>query len=387
MKAIKMRFYPIIILLLISAAAWSASEEDNEPVAPRISSSAPKVLDEVLSKKTTLIEVAIENGRVEMITKDGRRIEVDLNATEMDIPEIPEFDGIINRPDLPHKMAVPDKNVQVTTGKTKIIEEAEEIEHDIIVLGSDVIVRGAVDGDILAINGDITVTSTGRVNGDVSSIGGKIEKESGAVIRGEIVETPIYGLKRPDISFPSPLLIISALFLLFALVAASLAPKNVGKVQLMIIKGTLKSLLLGYVYFLALPFVIVILAITIIGIPVAILVLPLLICAALILGFAAFSIIVGEKFLEMINTPEKSPLFSVLLGATLCQAVFVVGALITIFGGFVGGIGKVFEIVGLVVFVLVIIPISFGASITTFLGTRPKDINPIEINQQKPVAQ
>ena len=81
-----MRFYPIIILLLISAAAWSASEEDNEPVAPRISSSAPKVLDEVLSKKTTLIEVAIENGRVEMITKDGRRIEVDLNATEMDIP-------------------------------------------------------------------------------------------------------------------------------------------------------------------------------------------------------------------------------------------------------------------------------------------------------------
>ncbi|MBD3232625.1 MAG: hypothetical protein GF315_02765 [candidate division Zixibacteria bacterium] len=340
-------------------------------------------LEDVFNRDLTIIELSIENGHVEMLTEDREWIEFDLSPKGVAVPEIPQLEGIIRmeRGQIP---LTPDKGERkfVWSGdETMIIEESEEVLHDIFVMGSDVIVKGYVGGNIVALDGDILVTSTGRVDGDVSTIGGEVEKEPGAIIKGERIETPgLPGVSAPDIHFPSPVLVFLFVSVIFSMAVISIAPRNVLKVKNAINDKVVKSLLLGYLYVIGIPFVIAILAITVIGIPV-IIALPFIVFAALLLGFTAFSSLIGQRFLEWVNIPEKSPLLTVLTGAVLCQILIVFGALIGTLGGFLNGISTMFTVIGIIVLFGIVLPVSFGAAITTVFGTRPKTVVTVRLKQ------
>jgi hypothetical protein len=56
-------------------------------------------------------------------------------------------------------------DVEIATGET--VEE-------VVSVGGDVLVRGAVAGDAVSIFGDVRVTPSGRVDGDVVSVGGEV---------------------------------------------------------------------------------------------------------------------------------------------------------------------------------------------------------------------
>ena len=72
-----------------------------------------------------------------------------------------------------------------------VIEENELVDGDVIVLNGTLEIDGEIDGDVLAIYGDVDLGSTALVKGDVISVNGKVWTEDESTIRGDIVVTHI----------------------------------------------------------------------------------------------------------------------------------------------------------------------------------------------------
>ena len=75
------------------------------------------------------------------------------------------------------------------------IEPDEFIRGDVVTLRGTVHVQGEVDGDVVAVFGNVELDSTAWVNGDVVSVGGKIYRSRNAHVGGDIVQTSITGVR------------------------------------------------------------------------------------------------------------------------------------------------------------------------------------------------
>jgi len=78
------------------------------------------------------------------------------------------------------------------------IEPDEFIRGDVVTLRGKIHVQGEVDGDVVAVFGNVELDSTAYVDGDVVSVGGKIYRAKGAYIDGDLVQTTITGVKVDD---------------------------------------------------------------------------------------------------------------------------------------------------------------------------------------------
>lgn len=67
------------------------------------------------------------------------------------------------------------------------IPDGRRLEGDVAVLGGPVEIAGRVAGDVVVINGDLTLQATGRVDGDVTIVGGRATLAEGAQVQGEVV--------------------------------------------------------------------------------------------------------------------------------------------------------------------------------------------------------
>jgi cytoskeletal protein CcmA (bactofilin family) len=64
------------------------------------------------------------------------------------------------------------------------IAEGDTIQGDLVVKYGTLTVRGAVNGDILVVNGSIVIKSTAHIKGNVRSMNGSIIKDDGAIVEG-----------------------------------------------------------------------------------------------------------------------------------------------------------------------------------------------------------
>lgn len=71
------------------------------------------------------------------------------------------------------------------------IQENERIDGDVMMLKGTLVIHGQVDGNVLAVFGDVQVRSTAEVNGDVVSVNGKVWTHDEAVISGDVVVTSV----------------------------------------------------------------------------------------------------------------------------------------------------------------------------------------------------
>ena len=78
------------------------------------------------------------------------------------------------------------------------IEPGEVISGTVVTLRGSIEVKGEVDGDVVAVFGNVELDSAAYVSGDVVSVGGKIYRESDAFVGGDIVQTSISGVKVDD---------------------------------------------------------------------------------------------------------------------------------------------------------------------------------------------
>jgi uncharacterized RDD family membrane protein YckC len=226
-------------------------------------------------------------------------------------------------------------------------------EDAVAVLGSTT-VNGTVHGNAVAVLGNLTLGPNARVDGDVVCIGGTEVRDPGAFVGGQDVHKGVsidadehpefagwlhHGLSHghlflPWARHPSFWIYILCLFAFYALLALAF-PTGIAKCGDALVQRPGITFLTGVLSLLAVPFLFILLFVTLVGIPVAVIVLPLSVIAALLFGKAAIYSLVGRSILG-----TRSPAaVTTLVGAFLLLALYFVpflGGMLWTFVGFLG---------------------------------------------------
>jgi uncharacterized RDD family membrane protein YckC/cytoskeletal protein CcmA (bactofilin family) len=223
-------------------------------------------------------------------------------------------------------------------GDEKVPGDAVAVMGDLTVDGSvagdavavigDNTINGPVDGDAVAVMGDLKLGPKARVGGDVVCIGGTLQRDPQAVIEGKIVNQSsgnrFHGL-RPLHMFVAHgfktvwFWVINSLILALYALVALLFPKAVRSVGDTLVEHPGKSFLAAFLTVLALPVVFIILCVTVIGIPLAILLVPASV-GFMMFGKASFYALVGRKI-----TQDRLHLsIAVLIGGLICGLFFLI---------------------------------------------------------------
>jgi uncharacterized RDD family membrane protein YckC len=185
----------------------------------------------------------------------------------------------------------------------------------VAVMGSNT-VNGTVDGNAVAVLGDLTLGPNAHVSGNAVSVGGTVNKDPTAVVDGNVVPINIggasvtgegpasfwkHGLKlgRPVAFGPHLHLFWFANLCLaaFYLSLVFLFPSGIAKCSDTLAKRPGITLLTGFLAMLGLPVLGILLLVTVIGIPVALIVLPVGVLACIMFGKAAVYSVIGRSML------------------------------------------------------------------------------------------
>lgn len=225
-------------------------------------------------------------------------------------------------------------------GYTVDVKPGAQIERDVTVFCARLTMYGTVGGDLKGttggliisgtVNGNVKVKAdeiilmpTAKIIGDLRYTSEKEAKiESGAQILGETVWTPKETKKSgPSSIFTGKSLISEMIFLLALMITGVvltiLCKKNAYQAKLAVGDSFLKSMGLGFVFFICIPLGILILTVTVIGIPIAVITF----FAYLVFIYIAkipVATFVGEKTLKIFGKQgEPSPIWSMLLGLVI----------------------------------------------------------------------
>lgn len=237
------------------------------------------------------------------------------------------------------------------------------IFKDLVAIKGNVNVKGDVGGDVVAVLGNVHLFPTARVAGDAVSIGGKVEKDEGAKIEGKITEIAISKEGAKMIETYAPLmavvgvggfLVVKALVLLgfigLSMIVVSFMTKQIGVISSKIEKQWFKMLLWGILGYILICPLAVLLAITIVGIPLILVELVLVSCA-MVMGYIAGSQLIGKKFTKAIRKPNQPMIVEVTWGLVL---LFLLD--------FVPVLGPIVK--------CLVMTIGFGSAIVTRLGQK-----------------
>ncbi|MHC1740040.1 MAG: polymer-forming cytoskeletal protein [Anaerolineaceae bacterium] len=192
-------------------------------------------------------------------------------------------------------------------GGTVTIENGASVTGDIVLLGGTVSVNGTVNGNLVAIGGAASLGDTAVINGDIVTVGASLKKSDLAKVTGTITEqTPSANLGQGDgWQFPwqskQNLLssFLTAAFESLALAALAvvlglLLPKQIQRVTNSIQSEPLVAGGVGLLTIVGSPVLLLILVVTIVLIPVALLFI-LTFGLAFVFGWMALGNFIGQK--------------------------------------------------------------------------------------------
>lgn len=254
----------------------------------------------------------------------------------------------------------------VRIGDSVTVAENEQVDGDVVAIGGSAEILGAVEGDVVVVGGSLDLGPKSRVKGDVNVVGGSVDRAPGAFIGGKINDVRIGNIgpwrrggdRDGDGASSKPSRTMSArwgvgglvgtlvrgsLLLLGALLVMALGGRFVSTVAERTGSDPLRSGLIGLlaeVLFVPLLVItVVVLAISIIGIPLLLLV-PFAIVLALVLmliGFTGVAYQVGRWVAPRVGVSSDSQYMAVAVGVTAVLALTVVARLAGLAGGFVFG--------------------------------------------------
>lgn len=213
-----------------------------------------------------------------------------------------------------------------------------EVQGNVVAVGGDIRIEGRVAGDVVGVGGRISLSDTAEVNGNVTVVGAGLDRAAGARISGSINNIGIGDfLRHPNVhmsgwhwfGFANPIGYLIYLLGLFALtlLTVSLFPAHVGNVADYMEKDWGRSALVGLLTLLLIAPVTVLVAITVIGIPLAA-VLWAGFFLAKMLGYVAMVSLLGNRItnsIEISNNMSRLALGVLILG--LIRYVPLLGAL------------------------------------------------------------
>ena len=228
------------------------------------------------------------------------------------------------------------ENERVEFGRGVEIKKDEKVESA-VAFGGPITIAGDVEGDAVAFGGNLHVTESGHVHGDAASFGGRIIIDEGGRVDGEktqvgagkMVAGMIPALAAADAperhlstgaTIGFGLLRAAAEFLCFFLLGMLvlvLVPKRTLVVAEAIERHPLKAGGIGFAVMVAALPLTLLLIITILGIPLAILLWPALFVSGFF-GYVALALVIGRKLPAGV-IPTNNALFA--LGAAVIVAV------------------------------------------------------------------
>jgi hypothetical protein len=216
-----------------------------------------------------------------------------------------------------------------------------ELHGDAIAIFGDITILGKVAGDVTCVLGKVVLGDNAEVDGDVTAVGGGMERALGARISGSVSNVGLDGVFTKDIlrfswgrgwlrwaNLFSYILYLGGLFAL-ALLTISLFPNHVAEVGVRIERELGRSALIGFLAVILIGPMMVLISITIVGIPVAFL-LGCAFMVAKMLGYVAFVTLLG---LRIIPSEKRNNLGSLALGVLvlgLVRYIPLVGPLVSI---------------------------------------------------------
>ena len=284
----------------------------------------------------------------------------------------------------------------VVFGGNVTVEEDSTIQGDTVVIGGNVTLNGNVEGSLVSIGGSTRMGETSFVEGDLVTIGGSLSRDPGSEVGGDVVtNVPAPDIRIPDIqvpdvpnppSPPNPPNInfdfnpIGNFFRMFgtaiavsllAMLASLFLQPQIERVSQTITGQPVIAGSFGLLTGVLAPFVLVILVITLILIPVAVLAAVVL-ALAWLFGLIAIGMEVGERFTRAINQTWAPPLTAG-MGTFLMMLV-------------VGGIGMI-PCIGWLATSLVAL-LGVGGVVLTIFGTQsyPRVVAPVITPGNDPVG-
>lgn len=267
----------------------------------------------------------------------------------------------------------------VQLGSDVTIAENELVNGNVVTIGGDIRIEGKVTGDVAAIFGSVELGSGAIVNGEVVSIFGAVDREDGAVVRGE---TAVIGGGRHGLTFPLGRIgegifggvgrVISFIIaVILTLILLFFIPRRMENAAGAVTRSFWSSLGMGALLFFG-GFILVIilgiiLAITIVGIPVAVL-LVLSYAALLGIGYSVSALAVGRFVVRRFRVDADSIYFHAVIGLLILAILGIVASFMTVSPLLaparlaIGGFGKAFQFLAILAGV--------GAFINSRAGSR-----------------
>jgi len=353
------------------------------------------------------ISVHVVDGK----TTAGKRVKATHSERSSEDGEESDAADKPDKPDTPDTPEPPDHghdNDLVRFGQDIDITKDMVIDGSVVAIGGSIRVLGSVKGDCTAVGGSVSVSDSGLVHGDAVSVGGSTTVSGDGRVLGSNVSVggwPMHGGHARGMLPLMGLVGLGALAGIIGTFCQLLIVLFLAWLCLLLVRERMehavdrmgsafgKSFLWGLVAWMAMIVVIpaivivgaiamVILVITIIGIPIAILLAIVMVFALIgaLLGifvFAFLGYVNGAMYLGKIVLARKNPgvavtpLKAVLVGAVLILGLKIVGKLLGVLGLlFVMPIGIALAIAS-VVLGLVFMTAGMGAMVLTRFGKNP----------------
>ena len=262
-------------------------------------------------------------------------------------------------------------------GGNVTLEEDSQVDGDVAIFGGNLDAAGEIDGDLVSFGGNIDINSNAVIYGSLTQFGGNVENEPGATVKGEIFSgqnfnfiwdesghpfsgsfTPTlqnFGLNYPFMFSLLWLLFVSLLMAALGIVVMLLFPTPTGRIAHTAVSQVIVSWGLGFLTALVLPFLLILLIITIVLIPIT-LVGFLGMAIAMFFGWIAIGYEIGNRFNLQMHLHWSPPVSAGIGTFALTLITF--------------GIVKLIPCLGWVLPFMVILPLGLGAVLLTRFGTQ-----------------
>jgi hypothetical protein len=311
-------------------------------------------------------------------------------------PALPDLEP----PDRPERARGRQSSDRIRFGGGITVNEDEYIRGDVVAIGGSARVFGEVRGNVVAIGGSAELGPKAAVHGDVTVIGGPLKRDPAARIDGETHEIGVGGIGAGDwqFSFPSlaalwwgwtlgavhsliaSIVRVAVLCLLAALVML-VARDYVERISVLAAAEPFKAGAIGFlaqVFFVpVLVITILLLIVTIIGIPLLVLIPFAILGLGIIglVGFTAVSYHLGRLVCPRVGWTEPGPFGTAIAGILLVVSPILLARLIGLGGGVLYPMTIGLGIVGVLV-EYVAWTVGFGAVALARFGRGPAGVMP-----------
>ncbi len=370
--AISARHAGLMALALLTAASFgtAGAHSTHDDSTTRVSSTAIDVGNVHIKKTVSMDKNMHLKGD---LTVNGKHVALD-DTLAVNIPRLKVAARVLNSHSSGPGVHIESDDASIVRMGSDIeIDSTETVEDAVVALFGNVTVHGHVGGDVVAVLGSVTLAPGAVVEGDAVAVGGSLDQANDATVHGKSVSLSFLPVRK---GMPALRALAVGVFVLWMLgmLAGGLFilvfPRRLMVIAETVSERTGWSLLFGLLLPPLAVIAAVLLSVTVIGIPIAVL-LPLAYLFTLWCGTIAATYLLGTRLMRRpIGGGKVAPLFA---GTLMLGALFGFGAAYAGTPGMMGTLALFFPLLGMLL-ALSLAVIGSGAVLVSRFGSVPKAV-------------